>query len=423
MDRRFGDDKSEDSADAYSRFWTSPFSSDKGMPSPDNEVRAQLRSLATGPTWRPGAHPRVEDYLGSVKDYLELFKQEVQSASGYRYRPLFDPDAARHPLNMLLPRVGASRYAARCLLATAWRERPDVQARLLKAWGLSLRHAAHLQGSRQLMLSRIALEIRLTVYDSIRAAVGNGVLAREGLKQALGLLDTLDPVPFVLREAILIEWGGSLGVLQAMYPKGRLNRELAESIAYVGGKNGPRHVRSDEILRSGITPAQLAEAADEHYARLLSLAAEPASVELLRKLKQLDESNAKGKLGRHPHRASIQPTLRLVFRQQLWTLTASRGTRLLLATLIHLDGHSKLPATLQEICDQATIRTDPCSGREFVFRPLSAEGQTVTMAFMLYSVGEDGTDDGGSHGPWGDIYESAVPTGQDFVFWPFRGNR
>ena len=59
---------------------------------------------------------------------------------------------------------------------------------------------------------------------------------------------------------------------------------------------------------------------------------------------------------------------------------------------------------------------DPATGEPFVYRVVSEEDQG-RAGFILYSSGEDGTDDGGRHEPWASIFGEIEP-GSDFVVWP-----
>ncbi|MEJ5252631.1 MAG: hypothetical protein HPY54_10615 [Chthonomonadetes bacterium] len=66
------------------------------------------------------------------------------------------------------------------------------------------------------------------------------------------------------------------------------------------------------------------------------------------------------------------------------------------------------PSTLQE-AGVADLNNDPFTGEQFVYKP--AEG-----GFLLYSVGEDGRDDGGWRAP-----ENVTKTGGDVALIPYRG--
>jgi hypothetical protein len=406
-------------AEAYSRFWPAPRSPEPGLARPPEPVRDRLLALATGPGWQPDDYPAVDDYLSSAAPMLEVFKAEVEAAPGYQFAPEPDEQDPMNPFLLLLPNISGSRRAVPCLLALAWREGADRKARLLEAWRLGLVHAKHLQESRQLIIMRAAFAVRLAVYDSMRAAASLKAIDGDGIEAALRLLVDVDPGPPDLRESVRIEWGGTLGFLQSMYPRGRLNRKLAEMIGYVSHEQptGPRFVKSDEVRTSGVSPAKLAKAVDHHYFTLLSIVKDPLTLRTIEQLGQHDAANAVGPLRGHPLRSSVQPSYYLVVREALRAETTRRATRLVLAVLTHLRNKGRLPTALAEVCHDQRECIDPCSGEEFVY---TVSDPSAPDGFRLYSVGEDGADDGGDHGPWSDINKRALPTGRDFVFWPFQ---
>lgn len=418
MRDQFAEGRPLGSSEAYSRFWPQPHSSEVGMPSPSKAARSQLLSLATGPVWRAGQHDDVDDYLSSVDSILGVFKDEVERAPGFQFVPKPDMQDPSNPMLVSLPKIDGSRHAVPCLIALAWRDGADHQVELLDAWRLGLQHARHLQESKQLILVRTALSIRMTVYESMRAAASLDALDANGVKSALELLSTVDPGTPDLRESVRIEWGGTLGFVQALYPRGRLNRELADMIGYVGGKS-PRFVESDEVRASGVSPASLAEAADRHYAQLLEIAASPISNQLMHRLAALDAENASGPIGGHTLRPSVQPDLRLVFREALRTSTTRRGTYLVMSLLNHFQTEGQLPSNLAEACGNHEQRLDPCSDGEFVY---STQDSSKPSGFKLYSFGEDGVDNEGNRGSWGDIDKRTNPQGVDIVLWPFEAN-
>lgn len=416
LNNQYAIDKPQNLSKPYSRFWPEPMSSNDGFPKPPRDIHDKLIALSTGPEWKPTQYPNVNDYLDSVAPMIEIFKDEVENARGYRFIPKPGKLNPRNPIYILLPKIDGSRYVIPCLLSLAWRSGGNHQKSLLETWKLGLRHATHLQQSNQLLLIRIGMTIRLLVYTSMRAAASNNELNQQGIRNTLQLLDDIDPGPPDIHESIRIEWGGTLGFVQALYPQGHLNHELAEMIGYAGGQS-PRFVDSEQVYASRISPAQLVKSTDEHYVVMLGIAENPVSLHSFQKLRNLDMANFVGILRNHPLRPSIQPILKLVFREAIRCSASRRGTRLVFDVLAHFDTYGLLPKELTEICDNSLQRTDPGSSKDFIYR---VSDQSTRNGFVLYSVGEDGINDDGRHGPWGDLYKQTIPTECDFVFWPFQ---
>ena len=84
-----------------------------------------------------------------------------------------------------------------------------------------------------------------------------------------------------------------------------------------------------------------------------------------------------------------------------------------IALLRHRQDKGRWPDSLEELAIDAYIRnvpTDPFSGKPLAYEPM---GET----FLLYSLGLDFDDDGGTPSKWGQ-----GPDGGDQVFWPQKEN-
>ncbi|MBW7991870.1 MAG: hypothetical protein FVQ84_17880 [Planctomycetes bacterium] len=84
-----------------------------------------------------------------------------------------------------------------------------------------------------------------------------------------------------------------------------------------------------------------------------------------------------------------------------------------LAILRYKDDKDRFPKDLQELLSAnylSQLPMDPYSNETLVYRQTEKN-------FMLYSLGQDFDDDGGTHSDWG-RYER----GGDYVFWPFEVN-
>lgn len=102
--------------------------------------------------------------------------------------------------------------------------------------------------------------------------------------------------------------------------------------------------------------------------------------------------------------------------------TRLAATRLILAIHCHKRAHGEFAASLEHIDVAQTL--DPMTGKPFVYRP-RVPSETDPRAFILYSVGRDGQDDGG-RSPDGDSNRAAVltkdtMTGYDAIMNPLRG--
>ncbi len=98
------------------------------------------------------------------------------------------------------------------------------------------------------------------------------------------------------------------------------------------------------------------------------------------------------------------------------------GNTLLLAIIVHENRHGRSPGALDALVPGIldALPMDPHSGVRFRYRPATEDEQRfVRTGFVLYSVGGDGVDDGGSVGepgeysPWEALSDRAA--GHDYI--------
>ena len=98
--------------------------------------------------------------------------------------------------------------------------------------------------------------------------------------------------------------------------------------------------------------------------------------------------------------------------------TLRRATQLSYAVHLFEAHHGRWPGSLDELSAEygARMRTDPFTGRDFGYR-LTEGGPTI------YSLSENGLDDGGVHSfRWGDEITNETES-DDHVFWPPQERR
>ncbi len=404
--------KPEEWAETYSTFWKRHLN-DNGMPDPTEAVRQSLFELADGPIWKRGDHPEVDTYLESIREYLALFRREVEKP-GYLLRPRMEPPESTNPMLMLLPSTPSSRYAVISLLAEARCEGPDSPARLTDAWRVGLRHAMHLHDTNHLMMQSVAATIRAMVMNSMLNVEWNQEMDAELRREALQLLavHALQGDAFV--RAIRCEWAGALGTLQSMFPKGRPHRETVEMIMF-----DRKSVRAEDVRASPYTPVDLAAASDEYFAQLVKLADYPITAEAVRRVAWIEATYADAPLAAHPLQPIAQTPLVSAYRMQFQTENAARATRLVLLVHQYHDDHGKWPKSLSQVSTENDLLTDLGSGAAFAYR-IERDAEGESYGFTLYSVGEDGVDNGGNHKPWVRRQSILEPATSDVVYWPLH---
>jgi hypothetical protein len=98
------------------------------------------------------------------------------------------------------------------------------------------------------------------------------------------------------------------------------------------------------------------------------------------------------------------------------------GTRLLLALERHRVRHEgRAPEQLEALVPEfiGSVPRDPVSGKPLVYRVIDPQADALGRAYVLYSVGSDGVDNGGEYDPMrnqGSLMGPATAAGHDFVF-------
>ncbi len=107
------------------------------------------------------------------------------------------------------------------------------------------------------------------------------------------------------------------------------------------------------------------------------------------------------------------PSIARAYTLSTRTEASRRATQLTYEVHLYKARNGRWPASLDELPLQAgdRLRTDPFSGGDFRYR-LTTTGPTI------YSLSENGRDDGGVHSPrWNDKVKNDADS-DDFVFWP-----
>jgi hypothetical protein len=392
----YAQNKTLGSSRIYEGFWQY-HADEECMPDPNKDVEEQLLRLTRGPTWESGQYPQVKSYMENIAGYIKLFEQ---AANEPEYCLQLKRDTDIPNFTGILPWSLSGEYAVSILLAQSWQVGKDQPERMYQAWQTGLKHSTHLGRSRELLMVMRSSFIRLMIYQSVRDAVAHNVIYN--YKEALDVLTKADPGPFNLTESLYCNWGAALGLLQELYPRTRLNKTLA---SLIGGLD------INELRRAKVKPIALIPHIDIYFVKLLHASEQPLSAELLQEVRDIHSEINKSPFSSHPLRNFIFPKLDKPFLLELRRLTSFRATAIILLLHQYYSKHTVWPKSLSllELDDQSEYLVDPFSGQPFVYIPSSE-------SFLLYSVSEDKTDNGGKHKTWNRWGETERDT--DFVFWP-----
>ncbi len=377
----------------------------------DPAAEASLFSGALGPfPWDP---KRKQDWEASFRRSRKVLKQ---FAAASKAGPLVAPtglDASRDDRanRLMFATLRHTGYSAACAggqLETAWRmEDGKVSAkRFLEAVETNLHLANQLRDALFHGEHQAAHVARHLTYRNIRWALAHEVLKPKEAARLAGALAKLDRQPLDLSKIMRGECAIYLDALQYVYGpltggglklNGNRFREITgQSLGAMNRFGLGARVERD--------PQEAAKAIRDGYAAIEELMTPGYTEETYHAIKgHTDRINGFNNVTKAMNMAGNYAQLYLNTAQ---CEAHRRGAHLLVELFAHKAKKKAWPKTLKSLKGKGVDAL-----KEDVFRDESFVYMLVDGEPVLYSVGPDGKDDGGTHNAEG------VP-GTDLVFWP-----
>lgn len=405
-----------------------------------NQPRVGFENMFSGsarqetPTpWNPADHPQWDASYVESLPYIDLFRQAASDPRPYTTPLLFSmtdagewspalPEGRNYATvaDCLLPCLNWSRQTTEAILSQAWRVgetgvSPDA---MRDAWQVGLGSARHLGGSATLIEHLSGARIRSTVESNARWALHWNVFTTpEQLEQAYQALRDNDPPMNKDTRWLGPEYAMQMDLIQTLFvptePGGEPKLNVQEAKRMLGGEEDLSDISVEDAYAA-------IEALDQCFHELESQLATgyPA-------VKAADvDSTVKNHVNDSKVARSFMPSYSRAIQTLTRTEASRRATQLAYAVELFRMREGRLPSSLDEVAaDDPDIRVDPFSGTYFGY-------QTDGNGARIYSVGENGVDDGGQHLPhWGtnakfewrptgENSTEAVIESDDYVFWP-----
>ncbi|HNQ21720.1 MAG TPA: sialidase family protein [Phycisphaerae bacterium] len=385
----------------------------------------EMRDMFNGGTyegpptpWDPAEHPDWAAASEAAQDLLQRFR-EATLHEGYA-TPLDDFHtnlmfSGEEPMLMqlLLPNLSAHRALTKATMADAWRMDEDGKVsteRMLTAWDTCFRGAGHLNQGSTLIEELVGVAERAMVYENARWALKHEVFSEDEMARVFDVLRASDPGPADPTNAVRGEHAFFMDFVQhAFWP------------AEPEGEPGWREDRGREIMGAisetvpeglqHMTRADLDNAFDAmegYYADLTDVMSRGYPEARRADLERVEETY----VHRSPLTEQLLPSLSRVHTLRARAEASRRATQLAYATHLFKAREGRWPASLDELPAEygQDLRIDPFTGGHFGYQ-VTEEGPRI------YSLSENGTDDGGEHSRcWND--EPTETGSDDYVFWP-----
>jgi len=420
-------EQTDDNAfDAYVAFM--PRFDEDGVP--DREDWPQFNDMFNGQTeslpiqpWKPDEHPDWEETHQSAQEALTKFR-DANLRMGYATRvdptPDSDPNGpaeARLLLNLQLPHLAPHRTLAKATLADAWRVETDGKPspqRMIDAWKTVLRGAEHVERGSTLIENLVGVAERGLVESNARWALQRGVFGEKELEQAYDALRQYDRNATDVVKGVRGEHAMALDTTQYLFSppdaEGQpvINPDRVERLKEImGDESGASR---EEVEAMDPNDARSTVDAFNNYYREVAEQMRVGYPEI--RAADLDALERQY-VGTSPITKILLPSLSRVHALRARAEASRRATQLAYAVHLQHARTGQWPKTLDELPNQFgdEIRTDPFTGRPFGYR-LGPDGPTI------YSMSENGIDDGGVHSPrWNDALANPGDS-DDYVFWP-----
>lgn len=408
---------------AYSEFMPSPLDLNRQQNEwPALEIMYNRTDFTEPAPWDPAKLPEWEASYQASKALLEKF-EAASRHTGFG-RPIqfrqadFDESPTGQPLlvGLLLPDLSAHRSLVKQTLGANWRidesGKPSAD-KMMEGWRTALSSANHMHQGATLIEQLVGTAEQSLVQSDARQALRQGVLKGKQLEEALALLEHYDHDDFDVNRSIQGEHAMVLDLMQAMFKSdkpGDPPKPSPEAIEKVLPLFGEDSKMIPEI--KAMKPADVKKtlnAFETYYAE--------AKQAMATGYPQVRTSDMDKMAERHievsPLTKTLLPAFGRVQKIRARSEASRRATQLSYAVHIYKEQNGHWPQSLNELPDRfsQTMRTDPFTGGQFGYR-VDENGP------VIYSLSENGIDDGGRHSARWDDEKNG--DSDDHVFWPVQ---
>ncbi|MBN2447000.1 MAG: hypothetical protein JXO22_09755 [Phycisphaerae bacterium] len=319
-------------------------------------------------------HPDIVAWLESNAGAITRFREGAGlSYAGFEYKG----DAPTDMIRDLLPTLGSMRQLAKTTVTSGQHALLEGDAQTAASTFLDTAVVgSQLSSGATLIEDLTGIAMQSLAYSALADSFADPAAADLDYVKLAEEMDARDDALRPFRDAVRLEQGFALGVMQRDLPRGSF---------------GPGAITLDDTVKE-------ANAFYDAVAAVVDLPypeAQPLFDELADYAAD-ERSNALLRL--------LPPSFRRTFFMHTRAEMQRRGTRLLAHLKAYRQQHGSYPDTLEVFAGTDYV-IDPLTEHPFIYRH---EGDEV----WLYSTGADGADNGGLHD------ERAEMPERDYVIWP-----
>ncbi len=375
--------------------------------------------------WDPAEKPKWETSRLAFTALRARFKEAVDY-DGYRNNGYLSSiegegkeDYEKLLMNFLLPNLSYHRMVVKSVLSDAWRltEGKVSSTRMLDAWRTTLVNAHHSGWGATLIEELVAIAETSLLHRTARSSLKYGVFPDDKINDAFEVLKQYDqtvrdPMLWIRGEhAMMMDttqylFGPASSDSNKIINKRRIESFISQS--WVDEDKVEETIEKFNVLTFEDGTKSLV-ALDSYYRQLGEMMRVGYPDIRMADIDILEQTF----VHENPITEELLPGLSRYYTLRTRAEASRRATQLIYAVHVFKAQENRWPKSLDELPESLSgdFRIDPYSGEDFVYR-LSSQGPRI------YSVSENGVDDGGVHARrWEDTPDEKTGS-DDYVFWP-----
>ncbi len=411
--------------DAYAGLFGDPLDENAQL-RPEWDLNDRLNGdEAVGPPapWHPDDFPDWERSYQASQGLMDEFRAAAGDPRWFANPVIFPDDASdnaavneRLLMGLNLPGLRTCRALSRAVLSQAWRTENGVVSPegMREAWQTVLDNAGHLQQGATIIESLVGTAEQNLVHNEARWALRNNVFtSAEEMEAALRTLQSHDLPSDDPAHCLPGEHAMMMDAIQYLFEPTEAGGEPGlnvEKAAKLFGCLGTSETDLEDLTQLEVDDARDAIGAADSYFRELAEDWRVGYPDV--RNADIDALGEEWYLTNALTR-QLMPSLSRMYKLQARCEASRRATQLSYAVHLFKARNGRWPTSLDELPAEFghRMRIDPFTGGDFGYR-LTPDGPTV------YSLSENGVDDGGVHSRRWDDEITNEAASDDYVFWP-----
>jgi hypothetical protein len=379
--------------------------------------------------WNPSDHPEWEQTHQAFQNFFTAFSASTWHQS-YAEPVMINPHLAGYfpapggqllLMQLTLPSLAENRGWVKAVMAEAWRAENGTvpPQQMIDSLGTVLRNTGLIAQGPSLVHDLVSIAEQNLAYDNARLALKHGVFSTPvELAVAFQTLVQSDVPPQDPARLMRLEYASAMDAVQYLFPPAGPGQEAQldpQRAAYMAGLL--REISSREAEPYIDQIAQMTPEDGKRAVEALDGFFREVTEKMRTGYPQVRQTDLKAIWEKYqaagPVVSPFISSMDRVHHIRGRVEAARRATQLTYAVHLFKAQYGRWPSSLAELPAEygSTIRTDPFTGGYFGY-------QVTDSGPQIYTLGEDGLDNGAHSLDWGDSRKKGGVDSDDYYFWP-----